>query len=153
MDVVCLGHVIDASDPVRSRWTTPHLCLLSAEELRHEWSGADVSRAFIEELRSAAHVHEDVQAQADWFWEILISLDDATRAKYFRFVTGGSRRPCGGAVELDFRIGPKEGGDGAYPFAHACANTLDMPRYSSLSILRDRLEAAVETAHDKFTDL
>ena len=92
-----------------------------------------------------------VAEQAEWFWEVLLSLDDAKRAKVFRFVTGSSRRPCGGLA--DFRIGPKAGGDGAYPFAHACANSLDMPSYTSKAVLRERLEAAVEAAHDKFTDL
>ena len=73
------------------------------------------------------------------------------RAKLFRFVTGSSRQPADGFAE--FRIGPKAGGDGAYPFAHACASALDMPSYSSQAVLAQRLEAAVEAAHDKFTDL
>ena len=66
-------------------------------------------------------------------------------------MTGSSRRPSRGIA--NFRIGPKEGGDGAYPFAHACANSLDLPCYSSAEVLRARLEAAVEAVHDKFTDL
>jgi hypothetical protein len=54
---------------------------------------------------------------------------------------------------VDFKIGPKEGGDGAYPFSHTCFNALDMPSYSAFPILLERLEVAVEEAHDKFTDL
>jgi hypothetical protein len=79
------------------------------------------------------------------------ALDDERRARVYRFVTGSSRRPAGGVSA--FRIGPRAGGDGAYPFAHACANALDMPSYSSREVMRQRLEAAVEAAHDKFTDL
>ena len=79
------------------------------------------------------------------------ALDDERRARVYRFVTGGSRRPLSGIS--NFRIGPRAGGDGAYPFAHACANALDMPSYSSREVMRQRLEAAVEAAHDKFTDL
>ena len=67
----------------------------------------------------------------------------------------------GGACGVHCRLGGganagggwKAGGDGAYPFAHACANSLDMPSYSSPAVLRERLEAAVDAAHDKFTDL
>ena len=80
-----------------------------------------------------------------------VLVEREPRRKLCRFVTGSSRRPNGGVA--DFRIGPKEGGDGAFPFAHACANALDMPSYSSMAVLRERLEAAVEAAHDKFTDL
>lgn len=151
LDVIGMVRSVDADDPERSRWTTPHFFLLSAEELQQQWSGAPVSREFIQELRGIAEVHADVTAQAEWLWQILLALDDDKRAKVFRFVTGSSRRPSSGIS--DFRIGPKAGGDGAYPFAHACANALDMPSYSSKEVLRERLEAAVEAAHDKFTDL
>ena len=48
---------------------------------------------------------------------------------------------------------PKDGGDGAFPFAHACASSLDMPAYSSRAVLQRQLEAAIDAAHDKFTDL
>ena len=150
LDVVAMAHV-DAAHVEHSRWLTPHFFLLSAGELQQQWSGAPVSREFIEELSGVAEVHADVQAQAAWLWDILVELDDEWRAKVFRFVTGGSRRPLGGIGH--FRIGPKEGGDGAFPFAHACANALDMPSYSSRGILREQLIAAVEAAHDKFTDL
>jgi hypothetical protein len=125
--------------------------MLTAEELQVQWSGAPVNQAFIDELRRVAVVHPEVQEQVGWFWDIMQSLDDEKRAKYYRFLTGSSRRPSDGFSE--FKIGPKEGGDGAYPFAHTCVNQLDMPSYSSLEVLRERLAAAVETAHDKFTDL
>ena len=105
----------------------------------------------IEELRRVAEVHPEVAAQATWLWEVVLELDEGRRAQFFRFVTGSSRRPSAGVAF--FRIGPKSGGDGAYPFAHACANALDMPSYSSREVLRERLVAAIEAAHDKFTDL
>ena len=83
----------------------------------------------------------------------LAALDDEKRAKVYRFLTGSSRRPTDLGAHSRFTIGPKEGGDGAYPFAHTCAQTLDLPAYTSQAVLRERLEAAVEAAHDKFTDL
>jgi len=152
VDVVGIaGQHVDPSDPEVARWVTPFFFLLSAEELATQWSGAPVSREAIEELRRVAEVHPEVATQAGWLWEIVLSLDDQKRGQFFRFVTGSSRRPSAGIAT--FRIGPKMGGDGAYPFAHACANALDMPSYSSKEVLRERLEAAVEAAHDKFTDL
>ena len=150
-DVVGMPSTHTIADPVTSRWTTPHFFMLTAEELQLQWSGAPISHAFIDELRRVAVVHPDVQVQAGWLWDIMQSLDDEKRAMYYRFVTGSSRRPSGGLSDL--KIGPKAGGDGAYPFAHACAGSLDMPSYSSLPVLRERLEVAVETAHDTFTDL
>ena len=125
--------------------------ILTAEELQLQWSGAPVNRACIDELRRVAVVHPEVAAQARWLWDILYSLDDEKRAKYYRFVTGSSRRPASGFS--DFKIGPKEGGDGAYPFAHTCFNALDLPSYSTFPRLLERLETAVQAAHDTFTDL
>ena len=43
---------------------------------------------------SIAQVHPEVRDQAGWLWDILYSLDDEKRAKYYRFVTGSSRRPA-----------------------------------------------------------
>ena len=151
VQVVGMVGSVDTSDPEQCRWSTPHFFLLSAHELQQQWAGEPVSRAFVEELRRVAVVHPTVRVQADWLWEVMLTLEDEPRRKLCRFVTGSSRRPNGGIA--DFRVGPKEGGDGAFPFAHACANALDMPSYSSMAVLRERLEAAVEAAHDKFTDL
>jgi len=151
VEVVGMVGSADPRDPEQCRWSTPHFFLLSAHELQQQWSGEPVSRAFVEELRRVAVVHPTVRVQADWLWEVMLALEDEPRRKLCRFVTGSSRRPNGGVA--DFRIGPKEGGDGAFPFAHACANALDMPSYSSMGVLRERLETAVEAAHDKFTDL
>jgi len=141
---------VDAADAEMARWTTPHFFMLTAEELQLQWSGAPVGRACIDELRRIAVVHPEVRVQAGWLWDIMYSLDDEKRAKYYRFVTGSSRRPSSGFS--DFKIGPKEGGDGAYPFAPSCFNAVDMPSYTSLPVLLERLDVAVETAHDKFTD-
>ena len=43
-----------------------------------------MNRACIDELRRAAVVHPDVRSQAGWLWDILYSLDDEKRAKYYR---------------------------------------------------------------------
>lgn len=152
VDVVGLPSTYAFSDDARvSRWTTPHFFILTADELQVQWSGAPVSQAAIAELRSAAAVHPEVRVQAEWLWDLMDALDDDERSKYYRFMTGSSRCPSGGPP--DFKIGPKAGGDGAYPFAHACVNSLDMPCYSSREVLHERLSAAVRLAHDKFTDL
>ena len=151
VDVIGLARAETRTNVDIARWTTPHFCLLSAEELQRQWSGAPVNREFVDELRREAVVHAEVHEQAEWLWEVMLSVDDEMRAKVFRFITGSSRRPCTGPVQ--FRIGPKEGGDGAYPFAHACASQLDVPAYTSQAVLRERLEAATLAAHDKFTDL
>jgi len=148
---VGLSGAVDAFDPVRSRWTCPHFVLLSAGELQSTLSGAPVGLSCIDELRRVASVHADAAVQASWLWEMMLSVDDRTRARVYRFVTGSSRRPADGVSA--FQINPREGGDGAYPFAHACASVLELPRYSSQAVLRERLQAAVEAAHDKFTDL
>ena len=88
---VGLSGAVDAFDPVRSRWTSPHFVLLSASELQSTWSGAPVGLACIDELRRVALVHADAAVQASWLWEVMLSVDDRTRARVYRFVIGSSR--------------------------------------------------------------
>jgi hypothetical protein len=68
---VGLSGAVDAFDPVRSRWTSPHFVLLSAGELQSTLSGAPVNLACIDELRRVALVHADAAVQASWLWEVI----------------------------------------------------------------------------------
>ena len=109
--------------------------ILTAEELQLQWSGAPVNRACIDELRRygaaesyidflrgwanadtcalrccrVAVVHPEVAAQARWLWDILYSLDDEKRAKYYRFVTGSSRRPASVSLTTHRMLGHPNG--------------------------------------------
>lgn len=90
-----------------------------------QWSGAPVSPAFVDELQANAIVREDVKEQAGWLWDIMRDLDDHQRAKYYRFMTGSSRRPAGKAPTIE--IGPKEGDASAGLEAEGRGEPLSMP--------------------------
>uniref|UniRef100_A0A7S3BEZ3 HECT-type E3 ubiquitin transferase n=2 Tax=Haptolina ericina TaxID=156174 RepID=A0A7S3BEZ3_9EUKA len=126
MDVVGFASTYDhVDDPEICRWTTPHFFMLTADELRTQWSGAPVSPAFVDELQANAIVQKDVKEQAGWLWDIMRDLDDHQRAKYYRFMTGSSRRPAGKAPTIE--IGPKEGDASAGLEVEGRGEPLSMP--------------------------
>jgi hypothetical protein len=79
-----------------------------------------------------------------WFWEVLREFTDEQRAMYLTFVWGRSRLPT---TSADFpekhKIDARAGGDGAFPLAHTCFFTIDLPAYSSKAILKQKLATAI----------
>jgi hypothetical protein len=88
---------------------------------------------------SANHQH------VKWLWEILAEdFNDEQRAQYLVFVWGRSRMPAT-AQEFDtmHKISSRSGGDAAFPMAHTCFFTIDLPEYSRKDIMRQRLSLAI----------
>jgi len=89
-----------------------------------------------------------------WFWEIVENYDEEQRARLLQFVTGSSRVPVQGFKALQgsagsngprlFTINLLNEESNALPKAHTCFNRLDIPSYSSKTILYDKLTWAVE---------
>lgn len=92
---------------------------------------------------------KDGNIVVEWLWETLQEMDSEYRAKVLHFATGSSRLPPGGfvslspafAVEVDLDL-PIE----SLPVAHTCFNMLVLPLYRSRTLLRSKLELAVDTA-------
>jgi hypothetical protein len=92
-------------------------------------------------------VAEDEPTKA-WFFSALARGDETMRGRVLHFVTGSSRVPVGGFVQMrpPFRIHVYSADGPHLPSAHACSNTLDLPRYEDAMELERQLLFAVENA-------
>ncbi|EUB62914.1 putative E3 ubiquitin-protein ligase HERC4 [Echinococcus granulosus] len=80
-----------------------------------------------------------------WFWEVLLNQCNLKQKKNFlRFLTGCDRVPIEGLPGIKITIQPNSSGDDFLPVAHTCYNILDLPKYSSMEILRTKFMQAIE---------
>jgi E3 ubiquitin-protein ligase TRIP12 len=76
--------------------------------------------------------------------------------KFISFVTGANNLPAGGLRALHPRLNiqkmTREGyeSDQLLPSSFVCANTLNLPPYSSRTILRSKLLLAITDGKDSF---
>eukprot|EP00941_MAST-03F_sp_MAST-3F-sp1_P002517 g2517.t1 len=78
------------------------------------------------------------------FWSVFSSLTHEQRQMYLRFCWGRSRLPAS-ATEFKppHKINRIDKGDGAFPSAHTCFFSIDLPEYSNPSVLREKLLYAI----------
>ncbi|CAK9002852.1 E3 ubiquitin-protein ligase UPL2 (Ubiquitin-protein ligase 2) (HECT-type E3 ubiquitin transferase UPL2) [Durusdinium trenchii] len=87
-----------------------------------------------------------------WFWEVVREMPQHMRAQLLSFSTGSSQVPSGGFRFLQpelFTI-QRVGVTDRFPAAHTCANTLDLPEYTSKAVLEQHLRFALEETGDSF---
>lgn len=60
------------------------------------------------------------------------------------FLTGSDRIPILGMKSLKLVIQPTSGGEHYLPVAHTCFNLLDLPKYTSIETLREKLLQAID---------
>ncbi|GLE04499.1 hypothetical protein PINS_up013454 [Pythium insidiosum] len=85
-----------------------------------------------------------------WFWEVLREFTHEERSAFLRFVWGRSRLP---ANEKEFpqlfklqsfnKQQPGQPADAYLPIAHTCFFAVEMPIYSSIDVLRQKLLYAI----------
>ncbi|EKE41370.1 ubiquitin ligase, putative [Entamoeba nuttalli P19] len=91
-----------------------------------------------------------------WFWEIFNEMEQRQKVLLLQFVTGSSKVPLGGFKNL-------MGNGGKMPFtiqriscseklpvAHTCFNTIDIPEYQTLDVLKDKLLMAISECNQGF---
>jgi E3 ubiquitin-protein ligase TRIP12 len=87
---------------------------------------------------------------------VLAELPDADKRKFISFVTGANNLPAGGLKALHPRLNiqkmTRDGcqSDQLLPSSFVCANTLNLPPYSSRTILRSKLLLAITYGKDSF---
>ncbi|KAM3863004.1 putative E3 ubiquitin-protein ligase HERC4 [Diretmus argenteus] len=79
-----------------------------------------------------------------FFWEVFHDLPLEKKKQFLLFLTGSDRIPILGMKSLKLVIQPTGGGEHYLPVAHTCFNLLDLPKYTSLEILRDKLLQAID---------
>ncbi|XP_034407695.1 probable E3 ubiquitin-protein ligase HERC4 isoform X2 [Cyclopterus lumpus] len=78
------------------------------------------------------------------FWEVFHRLPLEEKKQFLLFLTGSDRIPILGMKSLKLVIQPTSGGEQYLPVAHTCFNLLDLPKYRSLEILREKLLQAID---------
>ncbi|CAL9688182.1 unnamed protein product [Knipowitschia caucasica] len=78
------------------------------------------------------------------FWEVFHELPLEKKKQFLLFLTGSDRIPILGMKSLKLVIQPTGGGEHYLPVAHTCFNLLDLPKYTSLELLRLKLLQAID---------
>lgn len=81
-----------------------------------------------------------------YFWETMRSFTPEERSALVKFVWGRSRLPLtAAAFSQKFKIQSfqKHPPDAYYPVAHTCFFSLELPKYSTLRIMQDKLRYAI----------
>lgn len=81
-----------------------------------------------------------------YFWQTLREFGPEERSALLRFTWGRSRLPLtASGFQQNFKLQSfnKSPPDAYYPVAHTCFFSLELPRYSSLQIMKDKLRYAI----------
>ena len=79
-----------------------------------------------------------------WLWATLEAFSNEERKQFLGFVWGRERLPRDtSGLQLEVRTQGSHG-DEHLPSSHTCFNALDIPRYSSLQVLSDKLRYAIQ---------
>ncbi|XP_041950066.1 probable E3 ubiquitin-protein ligase HERC3 [Alosa sapidissima] len=113
------------------------LRMLICGEAKYEW----------EDLRKVAKYErcESSDLLILNFWRVLFELSKEDQLKFLSFIYGTDRIPIGGLAKRDMRIVRlnMDNPDEYFPLANACYGVLQLPNYSSVDILRDKLTHAI----------
>ena len=90
--------------------------------------------------REYTSTHEVIQM----FWIVFDRLSLEDKKKFLIFLTGTDRIPILGMHMVKLCISSTNQSDQYYPVAHTCFNLLDLPKYSSIEILEERLLTAIQ---------
>ncbi|XP_066534384.1 E3 ubiquitin-protein ligase HERC2-like [Hoplias malabaricus] len=79
------------------------------------------------------------------FWMVFTELSEELKKRFLLFMYATDRLPFGGLSQLRLKIVRHNFSDAdeRFPVAQTCFGTLDLPNYSSIQILRDRLTHAI----------
>ena len=129
------------------------LCLFTGKQVEDMACGiADID---VEELKGHSE-YQGIDYNGDVvknFWEILKEMSPKDKSLFLRFVWGRSRLP----LRKDYRkfkiTGMKKAGnpDSYLPVAHTCFFQIDLPKYSSKEIMKQKILYA--TNHCRIIDL
>eukprot|EP00501_MAST-03F_sp_TOSAG23-6_P000125 GSMAST32.ASY1.ANO1.127.1 assembled CDS len=78
-----------------------------------------------------------------FFWQVMNDWDDEERSRFIRFAWGRNRLPRG-TWSHHLTITRMEGSLSSLPISHTCFFTLELPAYTSLSMMRSRLSTTIK---------
>ncbi|XP_078385990.1 putative E3 ubiquitin-protein ligase HERC4 [Cetorhinus maximus] len=80
------------------------------------------------------------------FWEVFENLAEEKKKEFLAFLSGSEMIPAAGIQSFRITIFNSRSSepDSSYPRGYTCTRTLDLPNYSSIEILREKLLHALE---------
>jgi len=119
------------------------LSLLTWKELELEVCGSpeiDIDLLKANTTYQGCSVHDQ---HIKYFWIVLDKMSQLERAQFLRFAWGRSRLPQPGKFTEKMRIDSTSLGIAHLPHAHTCFFSLELPRYTSEEMMRDKLIKAI----------
>ncbi|XP_073494150.1 probable E3 ubiquitin-protein ligase HERC3 isoform X1 [Phyllobates terribilis] len=127
---VCGGKVLELFQPSELR-------AMVVGSTNYNWQELEESAVYKGEYSA---VHPTVRM----FWETFHEFPLEKKKRFLLFLTGSDRIPIYGMSSLHIIIQSVSSGEDYLPVAHTCYNLLDLPKYSSKEILRQRLTQAID---------
>ncbi|XP_023183784.1 probable E3 ubiquitin-protein ligase HERC4 isoform X1 [Xiphophorus maculatus] len=127
---VCGGRVLDLFQP-------SELQAMIIGNTNYDWTELEKSTEYKGEYWAE---HPTIKL----FWEVFHELPLEKKKQFLLFLTGSDRIPILGMKSLKLVIQPTGGGEHYLPVAHTCFNLLDLPKYSSIETLREKLLHAID---------
>lgn len=122
------------------------LSLFTAEELEEMVCGkAEIDTNLLQSIAEYSGCSANDEHIVN-FWQIMHAFNNEERSAFVRFTWGRSRLPLNAASFTQrFKIQSfnKSPPDSYFPLAHTCFFSIELPRYSSLEVMREKLLYAI----------
>ncbi|XP_041043914.1 uncharacterized protein LOC121277979 [Carcharodon carcharias] len=128
----------------------PIVNVFQPEELRDIIHGNTNYEWELLEQNAKYHGYTQTDKTIRNFWEVFENLAEEKKKQFLVFLSGRDRIPVGGIQSLSIAIVNTRSSepDSSYPRAYTCTRTLDLPNYSSIEILREKLLHAMESSEE-----
>ena len=121
--------------------------LLTWRELERRVCGLpDVDVSQLQRIAQFEGTYSESDEYIQTFWQVLRELSGQERKQLLGFVWGRSRLPANCETPFVIDSSSMGDGDGQLPTSHTCMFQLHLPRYSSATVLKERLLTAIQNA-------
>eukprot|EP01045_Picozoa_sp_COSAG04_P011031 COSAG04_NODE_696_length_11062_cov_47.390769_10_plen_1261_part_00 len=121
--------------------------LLTWRELERRVCGLpDVDVSQLQRIAKYEGSHRKGDDYVKTFWQVLRELSGQERKQLLGFVWGRSRLPAHCTTPFTIDSSSSGNDDNQLPMSHTCMFQLHLPRYSSASVLKERLLTAIQNA-------
>lgn len=134
--------------------------LLYPSEMDMMICGAHLQKWDIKDLMESCrpdHGYSHDSRAIQFLFEVLSELDTVTQRQFIQFVTGSPRLPVGGFKALSPQltivrktVEPPLNPDDFLPSVMTCVNYLKLPDYSSVSVMKERMQFALQEGKHSF---
>ncbi|XP_043530291.1 probable E3 ubiquitin-protein ligase HERC4 isoform X2 [Chiloscyllium plagiosum] len=138
------------SQGFRSCYSLPIVDTFLPEELRDVIQGSTRYEWELLEQNAKYCEYQNTDRAVRNFWQVFESLPEEKKKRFLAFLSGTDRIPAGGIQNYCIKIlkSRTDEPDSSYPRAYTCTMSLELPNYSSIEILREKLLHAIEFSEE-----